>query len=77
MQDAFQVDNTYAPVIGNGNFQASDPISGGTYSDLIWAKAISASGVETNLPLARNTDFHKPTAYYAPLTARVGFRLSF
>ncbi|HTR51963.1 MAG TPA: TonB-dependent receptor [Kofleriaceae bacterium] len=74
-QATYQVDNAYA---SGSFFNAANPISGGSYSDAIWAKQVDLSdGLGTNQPIARNPDFHKPTAYYAPLTARLGFRLSF
>ena len=52
-------------------------ISGGTYEDLVWAKASDASGVETAVPTARNPNFGRPVSRYAPTSARLGFRIRF
>jgi hypothetical protein len=72
-QSVSSVDNSYAAPIAS-----AQPISGGNYSDLIWIKATSfGTGEETRDPLQRNTTFHQPTAYYPPLSARLGFRLTF
>ena len=54
-----------------------NPISGGTYEDLVWAKAIDENGNETSNPTARNPNFGHATARYAPLSAQIGFRLTF
>ena len=77
-QWAFTLDQSYAPefVSGAGS-QGAAAISGGSYADLIWAKQIDANGDETNRPLARNPHFLQPSAYYAPIAARFGVRLTF
>jgi hypothetical protein len=69
-QPAATVDTTYT--IANAN-----PISGGSYSDLIWAKTIDANGNQTNTPVSRNSDFGKPLTRYAPTAAQLRFRLRF
>jgi outer membrane receptor protein involved in Fe transport len=82
-QGTFRVDETYAPqyslaVGGAGGVeQNANPISGGTYDDLIWAKAIDRDGVESATPLGRNPNFGRTTARYAPTAAQVGFRVTF
>ena len=82
-QGAFRVDETYAPQYSlaaggaGGQEQNANPISGGTYEDLIWAKAIDKDGVETGSPIGRNPNFGRTTARYAPAAAQVGFRVTF
>lgn len=72
------VDQSYAPTaVLRGFAQASLAISGGSYEDLIWAKARDASGNETSRPLARNTHFGQPAAWSFPIAARFGVRLTF
>jgi outer membrane receptor protein involved in Fe transport len=57
---------------------ASNPIVGGTYEDLIFAKENSLStGGETSTPIKRNPNYGNTTARYAPLTVQLGARLSF
>jgi hypothetical protein len=77
------VDNTYAlPVklagggIG-GEVQNANPVSGGTYSDLIWVKELDKNGAETSIPIGRNPDFHNTNSRYAPAYGRIGVRLTF
>ena len=83
-QGTFDVDATYAPALRRATPGASggsennvNPISGGTYSDLIFAKAIDGSGVESSQPTARNPNFQRTSSRYAPASAQVGFRLTF
>ncbi|MBA2538981.1 MAG: TonB-dependent receptor [Deltaproteobacteria bacterium] len=83
-QGTFDVDATYAPAVrrafpgqGGGTSNNVNPISGGTYSDLIFAKAIDGQGVETSTPTARNPNFQRTASRYAPASAQVGFRLTF
>jgi outer membrane receptor protein involved in Fe transport len=82
-QGTFRVDETYAPQYSlaaggaGGAEQNANPISGGTYEDLIWAKAIDDDGVETSSPIGRNPNFGRTTARYAPASAQVGFRVTF
>ena len=70
-QGTFSVDEDYT-YLSNVN-----PISGGTYEDLIWAKALDEQGLETSAPLTRNPNFGNISARYAPLSARFGVRLTF
>ncbi len=57
---------------------ASNPIVGGTYEDLIWAKENATSnGAETPTPISRNPNFGNTTVRYSPLTVQLGARLSF
>ena len=76
-QGTFNVDATYAPQFSPDGERNVNPISGGTYEDLIWAKAIDATGVETPTPVHRNPNFGKTVSRYAPLSAQIGFRLTF
>ena len=87
-QGTFAVDEEYAPYykllgIGpngapyGGEQQNANPVSGGTYSDLIWVKEIDSNGVEHNIPIGRNPDFGNTISRYAPADARFGVRLTF
>ena len=86
-QGTFYVDDTYAPAYSvsqggaGGNEQNANPISGGTYEDLTWAKAIvtdsSGRPIETNTPLGRNPNFHNTAVRYGPAFGRLGMRLTF
>jgi outer membrane receptor protein involved in Fe transport len=82
-QGTFRVDETYAPRFSiaaggaGGSAQNANPIAGGSYGDLIWAKAIDGNGVESATPLGRNPNFGRTTARYAPAAAQVGFRVTF
>jgi hypothetical protein len=53
------------------------PIVGGTYEDLVFAKAVTQDGLETPDTIIRNADFGNTIARYAPLSARLGARLNF
>ncbi|MFT3692560.1 MAG: TonB-dependent receptor [Kofleriaceae bacterium] len=82
-QGTASVDDNYAPYyklsaggIG-GEQQNANPVSGGTYSDLIWVKEIDMNGVESAKPIGRNPNFHNVTGRYAPASARLGVRLTF
>ncbi len=68
----------YAPQfrVGGGENDVN-PLSGGSYEDLVWAKAIDSVGNETPVPTARNPNFGKTTTRYAPVSARLGFRVTF
>ena len=55
----------------------SAPIVGGTYEDVVFAKTVSRDNFETSDPIIRNVDFGNTVARYAPLSARLGARLSF
>ena len=77
-QAAFDVDQTYAPQFRAGGGENNvNPIVGGQYEDLIWAKTIDNKGVESAVPTARNPNFGHTTSRYAPTSARIGFRLTF
>jgi hypothetical protein len=78
-QATFDTDQTYAPQFraGGGGENNVNPIVGGTYEDLLWAKAIDNAGNETFTPTARNPNFGRTTSRYAPSSARLGFRLTF
>ncbi len=55
----------------------SNPIIGGSYEDLIWAKANGNTGGETAEPIRRNPNYGNTTSRYSPLTVQLGARLSF
>ncbi len=82
-QSAFNVDDTYAPYYKltaggvGGEQQNANPVSGGSYSDLIWVKEIDSKGNESSKPIGRNPNFGNTTSRYAPTSAQVGFRLTF
>ena len=76
-QGTFAVDSTYAPRVTADGERNVNPISGGTYEDLIWAKSIDGTGAETVEPIHRNPNFGKTVSRYAPVSAQIGFRLSF
>ena len=60
-----------------GEQQNANPVSGGTYEDLIWVKEIDMNGIETAKPIGRNPNFHNTTRRYAPAVGRLGVRLTF
>ena len=82
-QGTADVDNTYAPYYKlssagmAGEQQNANPVSGGTYSDLIWVKEIDMNGIESAKPIGRNPNFHNTVDRYAPASARIGVRLTF
>jgi outer membrane receptor protein involved in Fe transport len=82
-QGTFDVDNTYAPYYklssagSAGEQQNANPVSGGTYEDLIWVKEIDQNGIESAKPIGRNPNFHNTVSRYAPASAQIGFRVSF
>jgi hypothetical protein len=77
------VDNTYAPQYSllqggvGGTEQNANPVSGGTYEDLLWVKTIDRNGVESAAPIGRNPNFHNTNGRYAPASGRIGMRLTF
>ncbi|MDQ3365866.1 MAG: TonB-dependent receptor [Myxococcota bacterium] len=77
-QGTFGVDDNYAPRFTlDGDEQNANPVSGGTYEDLIWVKAIDGSGTETANPIAKNPNFRNTNRRYSPGYGRIGVRLSF
>ena len=77
-QATFDVDTTYAPPFRiDGTPNNANPISGGSYDDLIWAKAVDTKGFETSRPLGRNPNFLNTASRYAPASAQLGFRFTF
>jgi hypothetical protein len=78
--DLFNVFNRQGTASVDDNytyFDNSNPIVGGTYEDLIWAKVQDRDGVETSAPIGRNPNFRNATVKYTPLEARLGARLTF
>ncbi|MEZ4365901.1 MAG: TonB-dependent receptor [Kofleriaceae bacterium] len=73
-QGQASVDNTYALAYPDRNV---NPISGGTYEDLIWAKSIDDAGNETPDPVVRNANFGNTAGRYSPIYAQLGVRLTF
>ncbi len=78
------VDDNYAPQVklsapnsSSGTTQNANPVSGGTYSDLIWVKTIDRDGNESGTPIGKNPNFRNTTSRYAPLAANFGMRLNF
>jgi outer membrane receptor protein involved in Fe transport len=82
-QGTASVDDNYAPYYKlsangmGGEQQNANPVSGGTYEDLIWVKEIDMNGVESAKPIGRNPNFHNTTGRYTPAYGRIGARLSF
>jgi hypothetical protein len=83
-QGTFSVDNTYAPAFrqtdpmgGGGSLQNANPVSGASYDDLVWVKALNEDGVETSTPIGRNPNFRRTSGRYGPGYARLGARLTF
>ncbi len=73
-QNEASVDDTYAIDTGNN---ASNPIVGGRYSDLVFAKAVKGDGSESATPLERNPNYGNTAGRYSPVSGRFGFRLTF
>ena len=69
-QGTFSVDEDYT-------FDSMNPIVGGEYEDLIWAKAQSSGGEEESVPVSRNRNFLNVAGRYSPFSARFGARLTF
>ncbi|MBA2543060.1 MAG: carboxypeptidase regulatory-like domain-containing protein [Deltaproteobacteria bacterium] len=83
-QGTFNVDDSYAngvrqsqPNGGGGSLQNANPVSGGTYDDLLWVKTVNDDGGETNVPIGRNPNFRKTIGRYGPAYGRIGARLTF
>ena len=77
-QGTATVDTTYAPPVSlSGQIQNANPISGGSYEDLIWLKQVDARGQEQPNPVGRNPNFGNTTSRYAPAFGRLGARLTF
>ncbi len=82
-QGTFNVDTTYAPQFslsqggGGGDEQNANPVSGGTYEDLLWVKTIDREGVESAAPIGRNPNFRNTRSRYGPAYGRFGMRLTF
>ena len=87
-QGTAAVDTTYAPYfslpgtgapgsVPTGIQQNANPVSGGTYGDLIWVRALDQTGTKDVGPIGRNPDFGNTIGRYAPLSVRFGVRLTF
>ncbi|MBC7551347.1 MAG: TonB-dependent receptor [Cellulomonas sp.] len=76
-QGSFGVDDTYAPQNTRGGVQNANPVSGGTYEDLIWVKAINRDGGERQDPINRNPNYRNTNRRYAPGYVQFGMRLTF
>jgi hypothetical protein len=83
-QGVAAVDNTYAGAFKQGTLAMNDatrqnanPVSGGSYDDLIWVKTIDRNGAESSAPIGRNPNFGNTTARYTPLYVQFGARLTF
>jgi outer membrane receptor protein involved in Fe transport len=72
------VDTTYAPAVNlKGQLQNANPVSGGSYEDLIWLKQVDDKGNESNQPIGRNPNFGNTVGRYVPTTGRLGATLTF
>lgn len=82
-QQEATVDDTYAintatnPAVRKLNGNGANPIVGGRYEDLIWAKRVNFDGEETSAPLQRNPNYGNTIGRYSPVSGRFGFRLTF
>jgi hypothetical protein len=84
-QGSAGVDDNYAPRfrlsgpggLSSGIEQNANPVSGGTYKDLIFVKRIDADGIETSDPIGKNPNFRNTDQRHAPGYALFGARLSF
>ena len=70
-QGTFSVDEDYS------YRSDANPIVGGTYEDVVFAKALDTNGFETPEPLIRNPNFGNTAGRYSPLYTRFGARLDF
>jgi hypothetical protein len=79
------VDQSYANFVrrgtgmggSGGTIQSANPVSGGTFEDVIWVKVIDRNGVESASPIGRNPNYGNTTARYSPLFGRFGLRVTF
>jgi len=69
-QGVFRVSENYT-------FDSSNPVVGGSFEDLVFAKRLTTSGGETPDPVTRNRNFGNTTVRYSPFSARFGARLTF
>ena len=83
-QGSAGVDDVYAPQnkltapnASGGTLQNANPVSGGTYEDLIFVKTIDQNGVEGSTPIGKNPNFRNTNVRYAPGSGRLGLRLTF
>ncbi|MDB4958313.1 MAG: TonB-dependent receptor plug [Myxococcales bacterium] len=85
-QGSAGVDDNYAPQVKlssgggrSGAIQNANPVSGGTYDDLIWVKTLDTNGIEApgGVPIGRNPNFQNTNVRYAPSSGRLGLRLTF
>jgi hypothetical protein len=71
-QGVFSVEEDYS------TRSASNPIVGGTYEDLIFAKENDLqTGAETSTPIKRNPNFGNTVGRYSPLSTQIGATLRF
>jgi hypothetical protein len=77
-QGSANIDTSYAPATTiKGQLQNANPVSGGSYEDLIWVKKVDTHGNETSSPIGRNPNFGNTASRYAPAFGRLGARLTF
>ena len=69
-EGVFSVDETYT-------IDPANPVVGGDYEDLVFAKAQTDDGEETADPVTRNRNFGNPAARYTPFFVQLGARLTF
>jgi hypothetical protein len=72
------VDDTYA-FDNNAGTNNANPIVGGRYEDLIWARSFDqrTNGAETSKPLERNVNFRNTSNRLNPVSSRLGLRITF
>jgi len=83
-QGSAGVDDNYAPQFKltgpnatTGTEQNANPVSGGTYEDLIFLKTVNGSGAETSIPIGKNPNFRNTNSRYGPAYIQFGARLTF
>ncbi len=68
---------TQASVDGTYTFDPVNPVVGGEFEDLVFAKAQTLQGNETSNPVGRNRNYRQTSGRYSPFSAQLGARLEF
>jgi hypothetical protein len=71
--DVFNLFNQQAAILVDDNYtlDAAAPIPNGTPQDLKFARNVAGQ------PLAKNANFGNPLTYQAPISGRLGVRMTF
>jgi hypothetical protein len=83
-QGSAGIDDNFAPQFkltgpnaNSGTEQNANPVSGGTYQDLVYVKTIDGQGTETAVPIGKNPNFRNTNQRYTPGYVQFGARLTF